>query len=117
MTEDIKEVLEQLLNEGKNWAKLATPVKGVHIVKMPAKGKLKAKLALEINPPLKGTEEPSKRKGLFITTQAQLEAFFEAFKERGLLELMGKVDEINEIDKYNSEPKTSNVVGTIDFPK
>ncbi len=103
---DLKEALENHLENAKDWEKLKTPIEGVFVVKMPAKGRFPAKLAIEIN-------AAGKRKGLFLTTLNQFKAFYEVFTNEKLPELFEKIDEVNGEEK--SEESSPEVVGELDF--
>ncbi len=102
---DLVEKLKQHLENGKDWEKLKTPIEGVYVVKMPAKGRLPAKLAIEVNP-------AGKRKGLYLLNSGQFKAFLQALSHEKLPELFEAVDDVNGVEKEDSP---SEVVGELDF--
>jgi hypothetical protein len=106
--EDKKQKLQKLLEEGEDWAKLEF-IQGVYIVKMPAKGRIKAKLAFEINP-VKEDGSVQKRKSLFILNSEQFNSFAKIFSDENLAKSIKLIDEVNGYEKQTSE-KDSKVVG------
>ncbi len=101
----LAEKLKEHLENGKDWEKLKTPVEGVFVVKMPAKGRFKAKLAVEINP-------GNKRKGLYITSFDQFQAFMEVFSNQKMSELVKSMDEVNGVEGKAEE---GDIVGELEF--
>jgi hypothetical protein len=76
---------------------MRTSVAGVSIVKLPSKGD-DLNFGLEINP-VNEEGNPVKRKGLFITSLAQWDAFKELFSNPKALDL---ITIINELKKERS---------------
>ena len=97
---DIQAQLKEHLEKGNDWEKLATPVEGVNVVKVPATKTRPALLFLEVNP-LKDDGKPLKRKGLFIGSYEMLVKFGEALNDDKVYQL------IRELEKVNPEVKAS----------
>ncbi len=92
MTTDLTEKLKEFGKEMKDWDKKKTSVSGVTIVKLPTKGD-DINLGLEINPEREdGT--PLKRKGLFITSLEQWEAFKEIFSNTKAFDLIQSINNL-----------------------
>lgn len=109
MDESKKEKLRDLLQNGENWAKLEA-FDGVYVVKMPKSGRFKAKLAIEINP-VDEDGKPLKRKGIYITSIQQLDAFGQIFANSELKNVMDGLTEINE--NSPSDNSQGKVVGKL----
>ena len=70
---NVTETLETFLEEGKDWERKATSIRGVSILRMPRTTTRPPTLAVEINPvDERGT--PMKRKGIMIRSPRELEA-------------------------------------------
>ncbi|MFX1312678.1 MAG: hypothetical protein ACFFHD_08715 [Promethearchaeota archaeon] len=91
---DIELQLKEHLNNGKDWEKMATPVEGVSVVKVPATKTRPALLFLEINP-LKEDGKPLKRKGLFVGNKEMLIKFSEALNDDKTFQLIGEIEKVN----------------------
>lgn len=103
---DLADKLAQHLENGKDWEKLKTPIEGVYVVKMPAKGRFPAKLAIEVNP-------AGKRKGHYLLDSNQFKAFLNALTHSKLPELFEAIDSVNGVEEKEESP--SDVVGELDF--
>jgi hypothetical protein len=95
---DIETQLKEHLKNGANWEKMATPVEGVSVVKVPATKTRPALLFLEVNP-IKEDGSPMKRKGLFIGSKEMLVKFGEALNDDKVYHLIVELEKVN--------PKTS----------
>lgn len=102
--------LKNLLDEGDDWAKLEVQP-GVFVVKMPAKGRFKAKLALEVNP-VDDEGKPLKRKGLFITKGKQFQAYQSVFQNNELPDVAQALDDING-EKSENDSSSGDVIGKL----
>ena len=69
----IRETLETFLEEGKDWERKATSIRGVSILRMPRTTTRPATLAMEINP-VDERGSPMKRKGIMIRSPKELES-------------------------------------------
>jgi len=92
MTTDLTDKLKQFGKDMKDWDKQKTSVAGVTIVKLPTKGE-DVNLGLEINPEREdGT--PLKRKGLFVTSLEQWEAFKGIFTNTKAFDLIQSINNL-----------------------
>ena len=92
MTTDLTDRLKEFGKEMKDWDKKKTSVTGVTIVKLPTKGD-DANFGLEIIPAREdGT--PLKRKGLFVTSLEQWEAFKEIFTNPKAFDLIQSINNL-----------------------
>ena len=84
---NIKETLENFLEEGKDWERKATSLRGVSILRMPRTTTRPPTLAMEINPvDERGT--PMKRKGVMIRSPKELEAIRSVIEDPKVVSLM-----------------------------
>ena len=85
---NITETLEKFLEDGKDWERKATSLRGVSILRMPRTTSRPPTLALEINPvDERGT--PMKRKGIMIRSPKELEALRTVLGDPKVANLMG----------------------------
>jgi hypothetical protein len=85
---NITETLESFLEEGKDWERKATSLRGVSILRMPRTTTRPPTLAMEINPvDERGT--PMKRKGIMIRSPKELEALRNVLEDPKVVHLMG----------------------------
>jgi hypothetical protein len=97
---DIKSQLKEHLEKAEDWGKMATPVAGVYVVKVPATKSRPSLLFLEINPLREG--KPLKRKGLFIGSFENLLLFSEALADDKVVQLVRSLEEVNPKSKTPS---------------
>lgn len=84
---NVKETLENFLEEGKDWERKATSLRGVSILRMPRTTTRSPTLAMEINPvDERGT--PMKRKGIMIRTPRELESLRNLLSDPKVANLM-----------------------------
>jgi len=102
MTTDLTDRLKEFSKEMKDWDKKKTSVSGVAIVKLPTKGD-DTNFGLEIIP-VREDGIPLKRKGLFVTSLEQWEAFKEIFTNPKLL-ILFKVLIIYELQELQLQKK------------
>jgi hypothetical protein len=103
-------LVERLKKYGKDmadWEKMRTSVAGVSIVKLPSKGD-DLNFGLEINPVNK-EGNPVKRKGLYITSLDQWEAFKELFVNPKAFDLITNIDELRK-ERTSESPEESGEV-------
>jgi hypothetical protein len=101
---DIEAQLKEHLQNGKDWEKMATPVDGVSVVKVPATKTRPALLFLEVNP-LKDDGKPMKRKGLFVGSKEMLIKFGEALNDDKVFQLIGEIEKVNPEFSTNASKK------------
>jgi len=101
---DIEAQLREHLKNGKDWEKMATPVNGVSVVKVPATKTRPSLLFLEVNP-LKEDGKPMKRKGLFVGSKEMLIKFGEALNDDKVFQLIGEIEKVNPERSTNNSAK------------
>ena len=101
---DIQAQLKEHLQNGQDWEKMATPIPGVHVVKVPATKTRPALLFLEINP-LKDDGKPLKRKGLFVGNKEMLIKFSESLADDKVYQLVQEIEQVNPIEAHNGVKK------------
>jgi hypothetical protein len=90
---DIQAQLKEHLKSGNDWEKMATPIEGVSVVKVPSTKTRPSLLFLEINPLIDG--KPIKRKGLFVGNREMLVKFSEALADDKVYQLIGEIEKVN----------------------
>ena len=84
---NVRETLEQFLEEGKDWERKATSLRGVSILRMPRTTTRPPTLALEINPvDDRGTQ--MKRKGIMVRSPKELESLINVLSDPKVANLM-----------------------------
>lgn len=91
---DIQAQLKEHLKNGKDWAKMETPVEGVNVVKIPGTKTRGPLLFLEINP-LKDNGMPMKKRGLFIGSTEMLVKFMDALNDDKVFQLIKELEQVN----------------------
>jgi hypothetical protein len=85
---NIKETLENFLEEGKDWERKPTSLRGISILRMPRTTTRPPTLALEINP-VDEKGSPMKRKGIMIRSPRELESLRNVLSDPKVANLMG----------------------------
>ena len=85
---NVTETLATFLEEGKDWERKATSLRGVSILRMPRTASRPPTLAMEINP-LDERGTPMKRKGIMIRSPQELEALRNVLGDPKVANLMG----------------------------
>jgi len=75
---ELTQTLKAFIEEGQDWERKNTSVKGVSIIRLPATKNRAASLAIDINP-IGENGLPMKKKGVMIMNAAELAAFRAAF--------------------------------------
>ncbi len=91
---DIQAQLKEHLKNAKDWEKMATPVPGVNVVKIPATKTRPSMLHLEVNP-VNTNGMPMKRKGLFVSSKEMLIKFGEALNDDKVFQLISELEKVN----------------------
>ena len=111
----INDQLKELLEQGGKWARLATNVEGLNVVRLPQLKNRPARLALEINPIIPSVGRPQK-KSLFLTSLEQLDEYTKIFKTAIVNELMTYIEDINgEAKNLRNKEKFIGKLDTEDF--
>lgn len=101
---DIQAQLKEHLKNGNDWEKMATPIEGVSVVKVPSTKTRPSLLFLEINPLIDG--KPIKRKGLFVGNREMLVKFSEALADDKVYQLIGEIEKVNpDVDGAGTKKK------------
>ncbi|MHA1821895.1 MAG: hypothetical protein ACTSVC_15585 [Promethearchaeota archaeon] len=88
--------LKKFLKEGNDWEKIATDIKSVFIVKVPAPKNSKSgpRLMIEINP-VDEAGKPKKKKGLFISDKETYIQYLEALEDDKINKVIDAIESIN----------------------
>ena len=84
---NVTETLATFLEEGKDWERKATTLRGVSILRMPRTATRPPTLAMEINP-VDDRGTPMKRKGIMIRSPKELEALRSVLEDPKVASLM-----------------------------
>lgn len=91
---ELSETLKTFLENGEDWERKMTSLRGVTILKLPQTKSRPASLAVEINPLTeKGT--PMKKKGVMIMGADELDAFREIFNSEKMDLLITSIEAIS----------------------
>ena len=108
-TMELSESLREFVEEGQDWERKNTSVKGVSIVRMPPYKNRPASLAIEINP-VKEDGSPMKKKGVYIMSIAELHAFRTAFNNQKIDTLIAALEEVLPERKSSGKQAKSDVL-------
>ena len=86
--------LEEFLDQGKSWERLATSIPGVFVLKLPPYKGRPPNLVVELNP-VDSNLKPMKRRGLVLRSAEELEAFIELYKPEKIGSLLSMIETIN----------------------
>ncbi|NTV00383.1 MAG: hypothetical protein HGA55_04580 [Methanoregulaceae archaeon] len=90
---ELADTLRNFLENGEDWERKLTSIKGVTLLKLPQTKSRPASLAIEINPLTeKGT--PMKKKGVMIMGFHELEAFRKIFSNEKVEALITTMEDI-----------------------
>ncbi len=90
---ELTDSLREFIEEGQDWERKNTSVKGVSIIRLPQYKNRAASLAIDINP-VGENGLPMKKKGIMIMNASELEAFRQAFKNEKLDTLIKALEEV-----------------------
>jgi len=99
---ELIENIRAFLENGEDWERKVTSIKGVSLLKLPGTKTRPAALAIEINP-LNEKGVPMKRKGVIVTGSNELRAFRDIFGNEKIDVLMEAVEEITPGKKQRRE--------------
>jgi hypothetical protein len=105
---ELAESLKEFVEEGQDWERKNTSVKGVSIIRLPQYKNRAASLAIDINP-IGENGLPMKKKGIMIMNAAELHAFREAFKNEKLDNLINVLEDVTG-RKSTGKPVKADVV-------
>lgn len=90
---ELTETLKGFLENGEDWERKITSIRGVTILKLPQAKSRPASLAIEINP-LNEKGAPMKKKGVMIMGRSDLHAFREIFNNEKMDVLISSIESI-----------------------
>ncbi len=106
---ELKDTLKTFMEEGADWERKHTSVKGVSIIRLPATKNRAASLAIDINP-IGENGLPMKKKGIMIMNAAELAAFRETFTNEKINSLMTALEDVLPDRKSAGKPSKPEVV-------
>ena len=106
---ELKDTLKAFIEEGGDWERKQTSVKGVSIIRLPATKNRAASLAIDINP-IGDAGLPMKKKGIMIMNAAELAAFRAAFTNDKIDGLMKALEDVLPERKSAAKPSKTDVV-------
>jgi hypothetical protein len=90
---ELTQTLKTFIEEGQDWERKNTSVKGVSIIRLPATKNRAASLAIDINP-IGEHGLPMKKKGIMIMNAAELAAFKTVFANEKVDSLIKALEEV-----------------------
>ncbi|MCK9591800.1 MAG: hypothetical protein M0Q91_07315 [Methanoregula sp.] len=90
---ELTQTLKTFIEEGQDWERKNTSVKGVSIIRLPATKNRAASLAIDINP-IGDHGLPMKKKGIMIMNAAELAAFKAVFENEKVDSLIRALEEV-----------------------
>jgi uroporphyrinogen-III synthase len=90
---ELADNLREFIEDGQDWERKNTSVKGVAIIRLPQYRNRPASLAIDINP-VNENGLPMKKKGVMIMSAAELAAFREIFKNDKLDNLIKTLEDV-----------------------
>jgi hypothetical protein len=106
---ELTDTLRVFIEEGKDWERKQTTVKGVSIIRLPATKNRAASLAIDINP-IGENGLPMKKKGIMIMNAAELAAFRMIFTNEKIDSLVKALEEVLPERRVSSKSAKPDVV-------
>ncbi|MGD0080089.1 MAG: hypothetical protein ABSB80_05525 [Methanoregula sp.] len=106
---ELTEILKTFIEEGQDWERKQTSVKGVSIIRLPATKNRAASLAIDINP-IGDNGLPMKKKGIMIMNRAEIAAFRTAFNNEKVDGLVAALEEVLPERKTSGKPAKADVL-------
>jgi hypothetical protein len=106
---ELTDTLKAFIEEGQDWERKQTSVKGVSIIRLPATKNRAASLAIDINP-IGEAGLPMKKKGIMIMNGTELAAFRTTFSNEKIDALIKALEEILPERKAAAKTTKSDVV-------
>jgi hypothetical protein len=106
---DLSEQLRTFIDEGQDWERKPTSVKGVSIIRLPRTKNRPASLAIDINP-VNEQGIPMKKKGIMLMNAVELAAFRQAFNNEKVDNLIQALEEVLPERKMAAQPAKPNVL-------
>ena len=105
---ELIETLRTFLENGEDWERKMTSIRGVTLLKLPQTKSRSASLAIEINP-LNDKGTPMKKKGIMIMGAGELDAFREIFNNEKMDILITSIEAITPSRKAAKGGKEDNL--------
>jgi hypothetical protein len=96
MSNSVEERIKKAVENVEPWKRIPTSVKGVFLVKTPAKG-TEEHVMVEINP-IDEVGNPIKRRGIFLRKKYELNRFLEVMSNERLPEVMDVLENMRKSD-------------------
>ncbi|MGD1004748.1 MAG: hypothetical protein ABR887_04940 [Methanoregulaceae archaeon] len=106
---ELTEQLKTFIEDGQDWERKATTVKGVSIIRLPKTKNRSASLAIDINP-INEHGAPMKKKGIMIMNSAELAAFRATFNNEKVDNLVKALEDVLPERKVASSPAKRDVL-------
>ena len=106
---ELAQTLKAFIEEGQDWERKNTSVRGISIIRLPATKNRPASLAIDINP-VGPNGLPMKKKGIMIMNGAELAAFRAAFNNEKVDNLMAALEEVLPERKSSGKPAKPDVL-------
>jgi hypothetical protein len=106
---ELTATLRTFIEEGQDWERKRTSVKGVSIIRLPATKNRPPSLAIDINP-VGDNGLPVKKKGIMIMNAAEMAAFREAFNNEKIDGLIAALEEILPERRTSGKPGKPDVL-------
>jgi hypothetical protein len=90
---ELAATLRTFIEEGQDWERKHTSVKGVSLIRLPATKNRAPSLAIDINP-IGDNGLPMKKKGIMIMNSAEIAAFRAAFNNEKIDGLVAALEEV-----------------------
>jgi hypothetical protein len=106
---ELAATLKTFIEEGQDWERKHTSVKGVSIIRLPATKNRAPSLAIDINP-IGDNGLPMKKKGIMIMNSAEIAAFRAAFNNEKIDSLIAALEEVLPERKSSGKPAKPDVL-------
>lgn len=106
---ELAATLRTFIDEGQDWERKHTSVKGVSIIRLPATKNRAPSLAIDINP-IGDNGLPMKKKGIMIMNAAEVAAFRAAFNNEKIDGLIAALEEVLPDRRTSGKPAKPDVL-------
>jgi len=106
---ELSKQLRTFIDEGQDWERKPTSVKGVSIIRLPKTKNRPASLAIDINP-INEHGVPMKKKGIMLMNAVELAAFRAAFNNERVDNLIKALEEVLPERRMAAQPAKPEVL-------
>ena len=106
---ELTEILKTFIEEGQDWERKPTTVRGVSLIRLPATKNRPASLAIDINP-VGANGLPMKKKGIMLMNAAEIAAFRDTINNQKVDSLVAALEEVLPERKNVGKPAKSDVL-------